>query len=44
MKFVLFALLVSLITSVMESRKVKKKKVEIDEHKEPLHPAAFSLR
>jgi len=44
MKFALFALLVSLITSTVESRKRKKKKVEIDDHKEPPHPAAFSLR
>ncbi|RZS72189.1 hypothetical protein [Pseudobacter ginsenosidimutans] len=44
MKLVLFVLLVSLISSLIESRKKKRKKVEIDDHKEPLHPAAFSLR
>ena len=44
MKLVVFVLLVSLVSSLIESRKKKRKKVEIDDHKEPLHPAAFSLR
>jgi hypothetical protein len=44
MKLVLFVLLVSLITSVVENRIKKRRKVEIEDHREPLHPAAFSLR
>lgn len=43
MKFVL-VLLMSLVNTLVESRKNKRRKVDNEDHKEPLHPAAFSLR
>lgn len=45
MKLVLFLLLVSLISSLVESKRKKKSRTEdAADYKEPLHPAAFSLR